>query len=522
MGASPTTTPAGAPATPPSPITPSSAGTPSTPSDATTADRGSIQDALEGMLREEERPTPGQPEPESPPVDAAAEPPSGEPEPKDKPKADAAPEFPEDDKKAAPELPDEVTFADEEPDGDQTAEPDEQLDHLTKQRDELTAKGETDKDLDDKIRGAFLSKPRGARMLERDKYARELQSEFGQLPKVEELKETRRQAEAVERMLDDFHEADESPGNAQTWLEYWLTPVAEEGRQPELRPGAVSVIRSLPGFLATNPATQQLWYREIVPSVAVSLSDAFYAMSRKATSDRDKAGMHATAQWIDQHFLGKVRSQVLDEPPKSRSNGAEGQVDPEVQRIVAERDQLKQRVSQQETQRFNSFVGSVMSEADRQIESDIKHIFKDLQGQVAPRLFNSFTKDLKAEIANDLAGDDDFYRKFERGVRGAHKSGDQGAIDRLSKTYRDKARAYLRKNYHALRADLVGGESANGNSATSQKVAESEKRHAAHAKAQERKGPEGGAATPGIRMSPVGDRREGESKTDYLLRELSS
>jgi hypothetical protein len=323
-------------------------------------------------------------------------------------------------------------------------------------------------------------------------------------------------------MLDDFHEADESPGNAQTFLEYWLTPVTEEGQPPTLRHGAVSVIRSLPGFLAANPATAPLWYREIVPSVAVSLSDAFYDMSRKASNDRDKAGMHATAQWLDQHFLGKVRSNALDEAPKSRANGSEGKPDPEVQRIVAERDQLKQRLGRQETERFNGFIGSVVAESNRQVETDIDHIFKDLRGQVAPRLFKSFSKDLKAEIAENLAGDDDFYRSFERGVRGAHKSGDQGAIGRLSKTYRDKARAYLRKNYATLRADLVGGESSNGASASSQKVAESEKRHAAHAKVQQRKGPEGGAATPGIRMSPVVDRQEGESKDDYLLRALST
>ena len=471
------------------------------------------------MLKDDGHPTPGEPEPEPP---AAVEPPAEE-----KP-ADAAPEFPEDDdkeEKAAPSLPDEITFPDEEPDGEgepEKAEPDKHLDDLVKQRDDLAAKGQTDKELDDKIRGAFLSKPRGARMLERDKYARDLQAEFGQLPEIKDLKEIRQKADAVERMLDDFHEADESPGNAQTWLEYWMTPVAEEGQPPVLRHGAVSVIRSLPGFLATNPATAPLWYREIVPSVAVSLSDAFYAMSRKATDETTKTRYHAVAQNLDHHFLGKVRSQELDEPPKSRANGSEGKPDPEVQRIVAERDQLKQRLSKQETERYNGFIGSVMAESNRQIETDIDHIFKDLRGQVAPRLFKSFTKDLKAEIAENLAGDDDFYRSFERGVRGAHKSGDQGAIDRLSKTYRDKARAYLRKNYATLRADLVGGESSNGTSAASQKVAESEKRHAAHAKAQQRKGPEGGSATPGIRMSPVVDRHEGESKDDYLLRALSS
>jgi hypothetical protein len=513
MGASPSAIPAGAPATPPSPVIP-----PDSTQGAAPAD---VLSTLESLLQEDDHPSPGTPEPEPP----AAEPPA-----ETKPAADAGPEFPPDDeKKAAPELPDEITFPGEEPEGEadgNKAEPeDKHLDGLTKQRDELAAKGQTDKDLDDKIRGAFLSKPRGQRMMERDKYARELQSEFGQLPEIKDLKEIRQKADAVERMLDDFHEADESPGNAQTFLEYWLTPVVEEGRQPELRPGAVSVIRTLPGFLAANPATQQLWYREIVPSVAMSLSDAFYAMSRKATSDREKAGMHATAQWLDQHFLGKVRSQALDEPPKSRVNGSDGKPDPEMQRIVAERDQLKQRLGWQETNRFNSFVGTVMNAADRHIEADIEHVFKEIRGQVAPRLFKSFTKDLQAEIASALAGDDDFYRNFERGVRGAHKAppGDQGAaIDRLSKSYRDKARAYVRKNYQTLRADLVGGTSANGISAASQKVADSEKRHAAHAKAQERKGPEGGTATPGIRMAPVSDRRPGESKEDYLLREMSS
>lgn len=558
MGASPNPVPG----SPVLPVEPPAVNLPATPPPDSTsgASKGAIRDALDAMLAEPDHPDPGRPESEATPALKPAAPPApkqkaAEPVEPTEPAEAAVPEsagppseaeFPEDEKKvASPFDDDELLFEDErdseeaEPEvkakadadaGTEQSEDDKaaakesradaKLDDLLARRKELTAKGVTDKKLDDDIRGAFLSKNRGKRMLESDDYRIEIQEAFGELPPVDQLKSQRRAQESLADMAEDFHSGD--PQRMERFFGYWLTPVSDPQKGPQLRPGADAAIASLPYFLATNQATAPVWQQHVVPRVATYIADGLYARAKQASNDLDKRGMFATAQWLDQVFLGKARANSIEDTPTQKTNGR-SQPDPEMQRILAERDQMKQQLETNHLQARESALASVSDASEDLVGRDIDFAFKDLKEQLPARAYKALRADVIRDIAGELANDQDFSRSFERGFNSAFAQGDREAIDRLPKLYRDKARAFIKKNYKAYRAELKPSNG-NGSKAPSaaQTVEESKQRHEKHAKAQERKAPGGGKTVPTVRMAPIGDMREGEKAKDYLLRELGA